>query len=144
MKAKYKVSLVIMLCYLVAWLDRMSISMAIPSIMKDFGFSATMAGTIMSAFFLPYALCQMPGGYLSDRIGPRKVISGALLCWSAFTAFTGMVSSFTSMLVVRFLFGVSEGFFPAPVWKLIGNWFNKKERSTANSIIISTVAWGRP
>lgn len=142
MKAKYRVALVIMVCYLVAWLDRMCISMAIPFMMKDLEFSATAAGSIMGAFFLTYSLFQMPGGIVSDKIGPRKVISGALIWWSAFTAFTGMVSSLTNILTVRFLFGIGEGMFPAPVWKTIGNWFNKKERATANSVILSTVALG--
>jgi len=142
MKAKYRVALVIMVCYLVAWLDRMCISMAIPFMMKDLEFSATAAGSIMGAFFLTYSLFQMPGGIVSDKIGPRKVISGALVWWSAFTAFTGMVSSLTNILTVRFLFGIGEGMFPAPVWKTIGNWFNKKERATANSVILSTVALG--
>lgn len=142
MKAKYRVALVIMICYLVAWLDRMCISMAIPFMMKDLNFSATAAGSIMGAFFLTYSLFQMPGGIMSDKIGPRKVISGALVWWSAFTAITGMVSSLTHILLVRFLFGIGEGVFPAPVWKTIGNWFNKKERATANSVILSTVALG--
>lgn len=142
MKAKYRVALVIMVCYLVAWLDRMCISMTIPFMMKDLNFSATAAGSIMGAFFLTYSLFQMPGGMMSDKIGPRKVISGALVWWSVFTAFTGMVSSLTNILAVRFLFGMGEGVFPAPVWKTIGNWFNKKERATANSIILSTVALG--
>ena len=142
MKAKYRVALVIMVCYLVAWLDRMCISMAIPFMMKDLEFSATAAGSIMGAFFLTYSLFQMPGGIMSDKIGPRKVISGALVWWSAFTAFTGMVSSLTNILIVRFLFGIGEGVFPAPVWKTIGNWFNKKEHATANSVILSTVALG--
>ncbi|HWQ61890.1 MAG TPA: MFS transporter [Negativicutes bacterium] len=142
MKTKYKVALVIMVCYLVAWLDRMCISMTIPFMMKDLNFSATAAGSIMGAFFLTYSLVQMPGGMLSDKIGPRKVISGALIWWSAFTAFTGLVSSLTNILIVRFLFGLGEGVFPAPVWKTIGNWFNKSERATANSVILSTVALG--
>lgn len=142
MKAKYKVALVVVVCYLVAWLDRMAISMAVPAMMKDLGFSATAVGSIMSAFFFGYALFQMPGGMLADKYGPRKVITGALGVWSLFTAWTGAVSSLTSMLMVRFLFGVGEGVFPAPVWKVISNWFSKKERATANSLILTTVCLG--
>lgn len=142
MKGKYKVASVVIICYLVAWLDRMAISMAVPAMMKDLNFSATAVGSIMSAFFFGYALFQMPGGMLADKYGPRKVISGALAVWSIFTAWTGAVSSLTSMLVVRFLFGVGEGVFPAPVWKVISNWFSKKERATANSLILTTVCLG--
>ena len=61
MKDKYKVALCIMVCYLVAWLDRMCISMTIPFMMKDLNFSATAAGSIMGAFFLTYSLFHMPG-----------------------------------------------------------------------------------
>lgn len=142
MKTKHKIAIVLMICYVVAWLDRMAISMTVPAMMKDLGFSATAIGTIMSAFFLSYAAFQMPGGYLSDKIGPRKVITGALAWWSLFTALTGAVSSLSAMLVVRFLFGIGEGVFPGPVWKVIGNWFSKKDRATANSIILSTVCIG--
>lgn len=142
MKVKYKVAVVVMVCYLVAWLDRMAISMAVPAMMKELGWSATSVGTIMSAFFLGYALFQMPGGMLSDKIGPRKVITGALVWWSLFTGLTGAVSSFSAMIVTRFLFGVGEGVFPGPVWKVIGNWFSKKDRATANSLILTTVALG--
>lgn len=142
MKVKYKVAIVVMVCYLVAWLDRMAISMAVPAMMKELGWSATSVGTIMSAFFLGYALFQMPGGMLSDKIGPRKVITGALVWWSLFTGLTGAVSSFSAMIVTRFLFGVGEGVFPGPVWKVIGNWFSKKDRATANSLILTTVALG--
>lgn len=142
MNSKLKLGMVVMFCYVVAWLDRMAISMTVPAMMKDLGFSATAVGSIMSAFFLGYAAFQMPGGYLSDKIGPRKVITGALAWWSIFTAATGAVSSLTSMLVVRFLFGIGEGVFPGPVWKLIGNWFSKKDRATANSVILSTVCFG--
>lgn len=142
MKVKYKVAVVVMICYLVAWLDRMAISMAVPAMMKELGWSATSVGTIMSAFFLGYALFQMPGGMLSDKIGPRKVITGALVWWSLFTGLTGAVSSFSAMIVTRFLFGIGEGVFPGPVWKVIGNWFSKKDRATANSLILTTVALG--
>ncbi|MBP2639463.1 MAG: hypothetical protein H6Q66_414 [Firmicutes bacterium] len=142
MKTKHKVISVVMFCYLVAWLDRMAISMALPSMMKELNMSPTMAGTIMSAFFLGYAAFQMPGGILSDKIGPRKVITGALAWWSVFTAFTGACTSMTSMMVTRFLFGIGEGVFPGPVWRVIGNWFSKKDRATANSFILTTVALG--
>ena len=142
MKAKYKVALVVMVCYLVAWLDRMAISMAVPEMMKELNWSASSVGTIMSAFFLGYALFQMPGGMLSDKIGPRKVITGALAWWSVFTGLTGAVASFSSMILTRFLFGVGEGVFPGPVWKVIGNWFSRKERATANSLILTTVTLG--
>ena len=141
-KTSYKVGLAVLLCYLVAWLDRMAINMTIPYIRTELQVGPERIGWILSAFFLGYALFQIPGGMLADRIGPRKVILAALAWWSLFTALTGAVGGLVSMLVVRFLFGIGEGIFPAAVWKVIGNWYTKKNRGTANSIILSSVAFG--
>lgn len=142
MKASYKVGTVIIFCYLVAWLDRMAINMAVPFMMKDLDLNATQIGWIMSAFFAGYALFQIPGGMLADKIGARKVVIGALGWWSVFTALTGAVFSLPAMLVTRFLFGVGEGVFPAAVWKVMANWFTKKNRATANGLVLSAVAAG--
>ena len=141
-KSSYKLGLALILCYLVAWLDRMTISMTLPFMEKDLALTTGQQGLIGSAFFLGYALCQIPGGMLADRFGPRRVILVALVWWSLFTALTGAVSDITSMLVVRFLFGIGEGIFPAAVWKVIGQWFTKKNRASANALILSSIALG--
>src|SRR3954462_6207643 len=125
MKPSSKVGLVLMISYLVAWLDRMAINMAMPFMAKDLSVGADKIGWILSAFFAGYALCQIPGGLLADRIGPRKVILIALGWWTIFTCLTGVVSGLAMLLVVRFLFGVGEGLFPASVWKVIGQWFTR-------------------
>lgn len=142
LKASHRVGLALVLCYLVAWLDRMAISMTIPSIQKDLGVGARETGYLVSAFFLGYALFQIPGGALADRFGPRRVILVALAWWSVFTAMTGLASGIAVMLVIRFFFGVGEGVFPASVWKVLGNWFTKKNRATANALVISSIALG--
>jgi sugar phosphate permease len=142
LKTSYKVGLVLLLCYLVAWLDRMAINMTVPFMAKEFGIGPDKVGWILSAFFLGYAVSQIPGGMMADRIGPRKVILVALVWWSFFTALTGVAGGLASMLVVRFLFGIGEGIFPASVWKVIGNWYSKKNRGTANALILSSIAFG--
>ena len=142
MRASLKVGLVLMACYLVAWLDRMAINMTVLSMQGDLHIDAAKTGWVLSAFFAGYALCQVPGGLLADRFGPRAVIIGALLWWTAFTAATGLATTFGAMLAVRFLFGVGEGLFPAAVWKVIGQWFTKKNRATANSLVLSSIAIG--
>jgi sugar phosphate permease len=142
MKASSKVGLVLMTCYLVAWLDRMAINMAVPFMAKDLSVGADKIGWILSAFFAGYALFQIPGGLLADRIGPRKVILIALAWWTVFTCLTGLVSGLAVLLVTRFLFGVGEGLFPASVWKVIGQWFTKKNRATANALVLSSIAIG--
>ena len=142
MKASSKVGLVLMISYLVAWLDRMAINMAVPFMAKDLSVGADKIGWILSAFFAGYALFQIPGGLLADRLGPRKVILIALAWWTVFTCLTGVVSGLAVLLVTRFLFGVGEGLFPASVWKVIGQWFTKKNRATANALVLSSIAIG--
>jgi sugar phosphate permease len=141
-KTSTKVIIAVLFCYLVAWLDRMAISMALPYIGKEFNLSATALGGILSAFFIGYAGCQIPGGWLADKFGARRVITGALAVWSLFTAFTGMVGNITQMLIVRFVFGAGEGVFPGPVCKIIGSWFSKKDRGTANSCVLTSTTLG--
>lgn len=142
MKTSTKVIIAVLFCYLVAWLDRMAISMALPYIGKEFNLSATALGGILSAFFIGYAGCQIPGGWLADKFGPRRVITAALAVWSLFTAFTGMVTNITQLLIVRFVFGAGEGVFPGPVWKIVGSWFSKKDRGTANSCVLTSTTLG--
>lgn len=141
-KTSYKVGLALLFCYLVAWLDRMAITMTLPDMAKEFGLEADGKGWILTAFFVGYATSQIPGGMMADRFGPRKVILVALVWWSLFTALTGAVGGLYSMLVVRCLFGLGEGIFPAAVWKVIGQWFSKKNRGTANALILSSIALG--
>jgi sugar phosphate permease len=97
MKTSHKVIVAVLLCYLVAWLDRMAISMALPYIGKEFNLSATALGGILSAFFVGYAGFQIPGGWLADKFGARRVITCSLTVWSIFTMLTGVVTNMTHM-----------------------------------------------
>ncbi|MGC8001054.1 MFS transporter, partial [Salmonella enterica] len=70
-------------------------------------------GILLSSFFLGYSLLQLPGGWLADRYGSRPVIVISILLWSVFTGVTGVAWSITSLVVIRFIFGLGEGAFPA-------------------------------
>ena len=78
------------LLYMVTYFDRVLISTAMPSIQKEFGFSIQTVGLILAAFQLSYSLFQIPGGWLGDYFGPRKMLTAIVFWWSAFTAFTAM------------------------------------------------------
>jgi sugar phosphate permease len=99
-------------------------------------------GVVMSAFFVGYATCQVPGGILADKFGARRLMSIALIWWSAFTALTGMVNSLGTMLVIRVIFGVGEGMYPGASMKSISTWFPTKERGTAAGFMLSSNALG--
>ncbi len=100
-------------------------------------------GKIFSAFILAYGLFQVPGGWLADRFGPRKVLTFAVIWWSAFTALTayaadlpaaGKISIVLTFCLVRFCLGMGE----AAAWpsfnRTIASWMAKKERAFATSV----------
>src|SRR6202049_5364918 len=74
-KARWLVLVLISFMYLITYMDRSNISVAAPAIAKEFGLSKTAMGWVFSAFALAYALGQFPGGWLGERIGPRKVLT---------------------------------------------------------------------
>ena len=120
--------------YMITYMDRVVIATAVPSIEKEFGFSLVTIGWIFSAFQIGYALCQIPGGWLGDRFGPRRALSGVVIWWSMFTVATAMMWSAGSMIVCRFLFGVGEaGAFPIAT-RSLSQWILPAERGWAQGL----------
>jgi len=74
----------------------------------DLGLSTVQMGAAFSAFAWAYALFEIPGGFLGDWMGPRRVLMRIVLWWSSFTALTAAAFSYPSLLAVRFLFGMGE------------------------------------
>jgi len=119
------------------YVDRACISAAKSDISSDLGFSMTQFGWIMAVFTLGYALFQTPSGKLADTKGARGVIAGIVTIWSFLTAITGFAWNYTSMLIIRFLFGAGEaGAFPA-LSKVVYNWFPISERGIIQGINFS-------
>ena len=127
---------------LVAYIDRVVISVAGPSITKSLHLSKAEFGYVLSAFTLGYAVLQIPGGYLADRFGPRPMLIVALLVWSLFTGLTGIAASLAVLLAIRVLFGVGEGIENGAQFKLIGHHFSGQERSRAAAFFLTALALG--
>lgn len=122
------------LAYMITYMDRTVISVAAPAIQKEFGFSLVTMGWIMFSFRWGYALFQIPGGWLGDRIGPRKALTLIVTLWSFFTSATALCWSAASMLTTRFLFGVAEaGAFPIAT-RSLSRWMLRSERGYAQGI----------
>ncbi|GHF76637.1 MFS transporter [Kitasatospora xanthocidica] len=126
--------------WLVDYVDRLVINLALPSVGREFGLDRTEQGLAVAVFFLAYALCQIPGGLLADRFGAKRTAGWALLVWSAFTALTGLAGSFAVLLVVRFLFGAAEGVFPAAAMKAVSERTTPGQRMGANGLVSSSNA----
>lgn len=122
-------------------LDRFVMNYAVISITKDLQLSAAATGILLSSFFAGYALMQIPGGWLADRYGSRRVLITAIIMWSIFTTLTGAAWSLTSILIIRFFFGVGEGGYMPAGSKLIAQTFPFSERGRAMSIVLSSGAF---
>ena len=117
--------------YMITYIDRTVISSAVPSIQKEFGFSIVTMGWILSSFQWAYALFQIPGGWLGDRIGPRRALTLIVSWWSMFTCATIFAWSAGSMALIRFLFGMGEaGAFPIAT-RSLSRWMLPTERGFA-------------
>ncbi|WAH37632.1 MFS transporter [Alicyclobacillus dauci] len=126
--------LVLLLCF-VAYLDRANFSVNASPIMKAIHISPIQFGVMTTVFSVGYFIFQIPGSLLVERYGSRSILTFSLILWSIFTFFTGAAGTFVSLAIVRFFFGVGE----APLFPsgnhFFANWFTKKERGRANSLM---------
>jgi sugar phosphate permease len=118
----------ICLMYLITYLDRVIISNTAPEIRTEFGFDSKTMGWIFSSFVLAYALFQVPGGWLSERFGPRAVLAGLVAYWSLMTAAVGLATGSLSFMILLFLVGTGEaGAFPGAT-RAMQLWYPRRER----------------
>jgi len=125
----------------ITYVDRVCIAQAAPYIQKDLGLTSAQMGLAFSAFTLAYALFEIPGGWLGDWIGPRKVLMRVVVMWSVFTALTGYAWNAASLIVARFLFGAGEaGCFPN-LTKAFMIWLPAAERTRAQALMWLSARW---
>lgn len=132
---RWRLFLILLLLVSVNYIDRGSISVALPIIQKDFHLSPELVGLLLSAFFWTYALMQIPVGYLIDRFGPRKIITASCVGWGAATALSGLAGGFLSMFVARTAIGVTESGVMPSGGKLNALWMHSKERGRGATIL---------
>lgn len=128
----------------IQYLDRISISSAaaVPAIRRDLGLTEIQMGWVFGIFGIAYVIFDIPGGYLGDWMGPRKVLMRVVVWWSFFTAITGTTWNLVSMLATRFLFGAGEaGCFPN-LTKVFTTWLPPSERVRAQGILWMSARWG--
>ncbi len=135
--------LLLFIAGIINFLDRGSLSIANQAIRGDLGLSATEFGVLLSAFSLSYGISQLPSGLLLDRFGPRIVLGGGLLFWSAMQALAGSVNSFSHFIMLRIGLGIGKApFMPSGV-KVINDWFPAKARGLPMGIFNSSTTFGQ-
>ncbi|MGY6647776.1 MFS transporter [Wenyingzhuangia sp. IMCC45574] len=130
-KARYSILAAVFINVVINYMDRSNISVGASFISNELGLSTIQVGYLFSAFGLAYALSQIPGGYLADKLNIRYFYSFCLITWSIATILQGFVTSFIILLILRIFIGLFE----APSYplnnRIITKWFPDNERAGA-------------
>src|SRR6201989_2466663 len=128
----------LIVCYLVAYLDRVNVGFAALAMNHDLGLSQTAFGLGAGIFFIAYFIFEVPSNLLLERFGARKWISRIMLSWgllSGLMAFIPNIARATGMgnenafYLIRVLLGAAEaGFFPGIIFYLT-LWFPAEYRA---------------
>ena len=134
-RARYAVTAFAVALAVITYVDRVAISVSVPFIRQDLGLSPQQIGWALAAFGWAYAFFEIPGGWLGDRIGPRRVLMRIVIWWSFFTAATGWAWSGVSLIAIRGLFGAGEaGAFPN-LTRVFTTWLPVRERERAQAVL---------
>src|SRR5579871_2935868 len=131
----------------VSYLDRVNISIAGGSIVDAYHLTDVQLGKVFSSLVAGYALFQTLGGYLADRFGPRRVLTGGVIWWGVFTALTALVpakihGALLLFVMVRFLLGAGEAVIYPAANQFVARWIPARERGIANGWIFAGVGAG--
>lgn len=130
----------LLLCYI----DRTIISLAVIEMQREFGWSDSEKGYVLSVFSAGYLVTQLLGGLLSNRFGGRNVYLAAVFAWSLVTVLTPASAyvAFGALITLRILLGVGEGSAYPAAYNLIHGWMPLVERSRAIALVSTAAALG--
>jgi ACS family glucarate transporter-like MFS transporter len=143
-RVRYIILTMIFIVSTLNYASRATLSMAGSSAQKELGFNSLQLGYLFSAFGYTYVLAQIPGGWLLDRYGSKKVYALSILTWSVFTFLQGFAGAFhaTAALVVFFALRLLLGLAEAPAFpgnsRIVAAWFPAAERGGAAAVFNSS------
>lgn len=100
-----------MFAWITNYMVRAGLSPVLTSIMDELSIGYSNAGLLASAVFYGYAMMGLPGGFIGDKLGRKKVLVGCGFAWAITSFLTGIASSFSSLVAFSFLTGVSQGIY---------------------------------
>jgi len=119
---------------LINYLDRSTLSIALPLIAAEMALKPSSMGILLSAFFWSYALMQVPIGWCVDRMDLRWLYAGAFTLWSCTQGLTGFAGSFVVLIAFRILLGVGESLYLPGATKIVSMFFSSQERALPSAI----------
>ena len=123
-----KIFVIAWITYALFYLARANLSIALPGIMDEYGYTKTMLGSVGSALFATYAIGQFINGQLGDKFGARKLVTIGIIV----SALANIAFGFTTTIFMMILLWAINGYFQATGWplnvKTLANWFSINER----------------
>jgi MFS transporter, ACS family, tartrate transporter len=135
-KVLWKVVPFLLVCYIVAYLDRVNVGIASLTMNKDLGLSPSEFGWSAGIFFFGYFLAEVPSNLILQKVGARKWIARILITWGLLSAGTAFVTGPTSFGVMRFLLGLGEAGFTPGVFLYFTFWFPARFRGKATAAFL--------
>lgn len=128
------------LIYVVAYMDRMNISLALAGgIGRDLYLSTTGSGLAAGVFFVGYMLLQVPAGHIAEHFSAKKYVLWSILAMGAVSLLTGFVRNAGELMAMRFLLGVAEGGIYPALLIVVSKWFPARELGRANAIFLTSL-----
>ncbi len=124
------------------YFDRVCIVRVQVEIQRELNLTTNQIGFVFGAFWLAYALFEIPSGWLGDRRGSRGTLTRIVLAWSVCTALTGLATGFVSLLIYRFLFGVGEAGAYPNMARIQSSWLAPETRGRAGGLLWLAARWG--
>ncbi|MEO6527393.1 MAG: MFS transporter [Gemmatimonadaceae bacterium] len=136
-RSRFLIMVLLFVSVTVNYLDRSNLSITAPAMRQELGFDTAQMGYVLSAFGWTYAIFQIPGGWLVDRVAPRVLYATLILLWSITTIVLGFTASVAGFMAIRMLVGALE----APSYpinnRVVTTWFPERERATAIGVYTS-------
>jgi len=136
-KKRFIVGLLLFLGVIINYMDRSNLALAAPVIGVDLNLDSVQMGLIFSAFGWSYAILQIPGGLIVDKVKPRILYAIMLGGWSIATCLQSLVNGFSAFFGLRVILGIFE----APSYptnnRVVTSWFPEQERATSTAFYTS-------
>ena len=144
MQQRYVMMTWLLVALLLCYIDRVLMSLAAIEMQKEFGWSDSDKGLVLSSFFVGYLIMQILGGIVANRFGGRNTFLLAVVLWSLFTGLTPAAAywSFGAVVFARFMLGFGEGAAYPAAYNLIHSWIPVTERSRSIGLMTAAGAAG--
>jgi MFS transporter, ACS family, tartrate transporter len=135
-KLKIRILPLILLLYIVSFLDRINIGFAALTMNQDLAITSHQFGLAVGIFFVGYSLFEIPSNLLLHKIGARIWLARILITWGILSTLTGFVQNVPQLYLARFLLGFAEaGYFPGIILYLT-YWFRQREQAQALALLL--------